>query len=218
MSAALIVCVARAGSAQSYAGGSASDIGSFELSGGVLWIGGYDAGSASANLARNPTTGTSPLTEFQTEGRMLSATGADAHVGVYLGRRVSIEGTFQYSRPILRARLSGDFESADPVDADETIASYLVGGSLLYHFGAGRFVPFVAGGAGYLRQLHSGNTEVLTATEVHGGGGVKYWFGTGTRRFGLRFDAQASAREKAIAFEQKRRIVPSIAVGVSYMF
>jgi hypothetical protein len=218
MTAAIIVCLAGVSSAQSYAGGSGSDVGTFELTGGVLWTGGYAAGSANANLSRNPTTGTAPLTEFQTEGQMLRAAGADVHLGVYVGRRISVEATFQYSRPIFRARLTGDFESADPVDADETISSYLVGGSLLYHFGDGRFVPFVSGGAGYLRQLHAGNTEVLTGTEVHGGGGVKYWFGTGTHRLGLRVEAQASARAKAIAFEQKRRIVPTVAAGVSYMF
>jgi len=218
MTAAIIVCVARVSSAQSYSGSSGSDVGTFELTGGVLWTGGYAAGSASANLSRNPTTGTAPLTEFQSEGQMLSAAGADVHLGVYLGRRVSVEGMFQYARPIFRARLTGDFESADPVDADETISSYLIGGSLLYHFGEGRFVPFVSGGAGYLRQLHAGNTEVVSGTEVHGGGGVKYWFGTATHRLGLRFEAQASAREKPIAFEEKRRILPTVAAGLSYMF
>jgi hypothetical protein len=47
---------------------------------------------------------------------------------------------------------------------------------------------------------------------------VKYWFGGGTHRFGLRVDAQASARDKAIAFEQKRRVVPSLAAGITYLF
>jgi hypothetical protein len=218
MAAALVVCVARVTSAQPYAGSTGPGAGSFEVTGGVLWNGSYDAGSANANLSRNPTTGAAPLTEFQAEGRMLSAPGADLHLGVYLGRRISAEATFQYTKPTLRASLTNDFESADPVDADETISSYLIGGSLLYHFGEGRFVPFVAGGAGYLRQLHSGNTEALTGTEVHAGGGVKYWFGGGTHRLGLRVDAQASARDKAIAFEQKRRVVPSLAAGITYLF
>ena len=218
LTAALIVCVARVSAAQTYTG-SGSDAGSFEVTGGVVWTAGYDTGSANANLTRNPTTGAAPLTEFQVvDSRMLSAPGADVHLGVYLARRISAEATFQYSRPMLRAHLGADFEGADPIDADETITSYLVGGSLLYHFGDGRFVPFVAGGAGYLRQLHAGNTEVLTGTEVHGGGGVKYWFGTGTHRLGLRLDAQVSSRDKAIAFEQKRRTLPTVAAGLSYRF
>jgi hypothetical protein len=214
----MIVCVAAAARAQPYAGSGGPHPGSWELSGGVVWNGGYDAGNADATLTRNPTTGTAPLTEFQTESRMQSAPGADLHLGIYFARRVSAEGLFQYTRPVLRAHLSGDFESADSVDADETITSYLIGGSVLYHFGEGSFVPFVIGGAGYLRQLHEGNTEVLTGLEVHGGAGVKYWFGSGTSRLGLRVDAQASSRSKAIAFEQKRRVVPSVAAGISYLF
>jgi Outer membrane protein beta-barrel domain len=218
IAAALIVCVAAVAGAQPYAGSGGPHARSVEVGGGVMWNGGYDAGNANATLTRNPTTGTAPLTLFETEGQMLSAPGAGVQIGVYFGRRISAEGTFQYTRPILRSQITRDFESADSVDADETITSYLVGGSVLYHFGEGRLVPFVAGGAGYLRQLHDGSTEVLTGTEFHAGGGVKYWLGSGSHRFGLRVDTQMSARAKSIAFEQKRRIVPSLAAGISYLF
>ena len=207
IAAVLTVCVQGAASAQS-----------FEVTGGVVRSGGYDAGSALATLSRNPSTGSAPLTEFQTDSQVLGATGLDAHVGFHVARRVFAEATFQYSRPILRTHITGDFESAASVDADDKTSSYLVGGSVLYHFGEGRVVPFVEGGGGYLRQLHEGNTELLTGTELHAGGGVKYWLGTGTHRYGLRLDALASSRSKSIAFEQKRRIVPSVAAGVVYVF
>lgn len=207
LAAAIVTGAPRAASAQS-----------FEVTGGVVRSGGYDAGSALATLSRNPSTGSAPLTEFQTDSQVLGATGLDAHVGFHVARRVFAEATFQYSRPILRAHITGDFESAASVDADDKTSSYLVGGSVLYHFGEGRVVPFVEGGGGYLRQLHEGNTELLTGTELHAGGGVKYWLGTGTHRYGLRLDALASSRSKSIAFEQKRRIVSSVAAGLSYQF
>ena len=114
--------------------------------------------------------------------------------------------------------MTNDFESAPDVDADETTTSYLAGGSLLYHFGSGRFVPFASGGGGYLTPLHEQNAELLTGSEIHAGGGVKYWLGTGNHRFGLRVDAQASSRSKSIAFEQKRRIVPSVGAGIAFLF
>jgi hypothetical protein len=139
-------------------------------------------------------------------------------LGIYLGRRVSVEAAFQYSRPILRASVTSDFEAAPDTDADEKLTTYVVGGSLLYHFGTGRLVPFVSGGGGYLRQLHEENSDLLTGSEIHAGGGVKYWLGTGTHRFGLRVDAQASARSKSVAFEQKRRILPSVAAGLTFQF
>jgi hypothetical protein len=215
---ALSVCVPGAAAAQTYAASRGPHARSFEVTGGVVWSGGYDAGSALATLSRNPSTGSTPLTEFQTDSRVLGATGLDAHVGLYVARHVSAEATFQYSRPILRTRITGDFESAASVDADDKTSSYLVGGSVLYHFGDGRVVPFVEGGGGYLRQLHEGNTELLTGAELHAGGGLKYWLGTRTHRYGLRVDALASSRTKSIAFEQKRRVVLSFAAGLAYLF
>jgi len=213
---ALITALPAALSAQPYIGVTGPHRGTVEVGGGGVWTGGYDAGSAVAALTRPA--GTTPLTLFAVDGRVLGAPGAGVQIGIFLGRRVSAEATFQYGRPILRARVTSDFESAPETTADGTMTSYLVGGSLLYHFGGGRFVPFVSGGGGYLRQLHEANAELLTGTEMHAGGGLKYWLGTGRRRFGLRAGAEASVRSKSVAFEQKRRIIPSVTAGLSYQF
>jgi hypothetical protein len=207
-----------AASAQPYPGATGPHRGTVELGGGVTWTGGYDAGSATATLTRNPSTGTAPLTFFVVSGRSRPAVGAGVHLGVFLARHVSAEATLQYSRPILRVRVTNDFESAPDTNADQTITSYVLGGSLLYHFGDGRFVPFVSGGGGYLRQVHEAGADVLTASEVHAGGGLRYWLGMGAHRFGLRVDAQASARSKSVAFVQKRRFVPTFGAGIAYQF
>jgi hypothetical protein len=74
------------------------------------------------------------------------------------------------------------------------------------------------GGAGYLRQLDEDNADVLTGNELHGGGGVKVWFGTGKGRLGVRVDARASSRSKSAGFEQKRRILPVVGAGLVYLF
>jgi hypothetical protein len=215
--ALLLMGMPLSAAAQPYIGTESPRRGSLEVSGGMAWTGGYDAGSAQATLTRS-TPGTPALTFFLVEGQMQSAPGAIVHVGVYVARRVAIEAGFEYSRPVLRARVTGDFESAPDVDADGVITSYLAGGSLLYHFGSGRFVPFVSGGGGYLRQIDETNADVLTGTEMHAGGGLKVWLGTGRRRVGLRLEAAGSARSKTVAFEQKRRIVPNVAAGISYLF
>lgn len=213
---ALLTWFPAAASAQPYIGHTGPRRGTVEVGGGGVWTGAYDAGGAVATLTRPA--GTSPLTLFAVDGRVQGVPGAGVQIGIFLGRRVSAEATFQYGRPILRARVTSDFESAPETIADGTMTSYLVGGSLLYHFGGGRFVPFVSGGGGYLRQLHEDNAELLTGTEMHAGGGLKYWLGTGRRRFGLRVGAEASARSKSVAFEQKGRIVPSVTAGLSYLF
>jgi hypothetical protein len=215
MGFAILLALPAAAAAQPYVGRSAPHRGSFELSGGVVWTGGYDAGSAEA---KETTAGTAPLTLFVLDGTVKSGPGVAAQVGVYLGRRVSAEALVHYTRPILQARLTNDFESAADVTADGAVTSYLMGGSILYHFRDGRTVPFVSGGGGYLRQLNENNADLLTGTEIHAGGGLKYWLGTGARRFGLRFEAQASSRSKGVAFEQKRRILPTFVAGIVYLF
>jgi hypothetical protein len=213
---AFVLALPGVAAAQPYIGNDTPHRGTFEVGGGVVWTRGYEAGSAIAEETRPGST--LPLTLFAVSSRVLDAPGAGAQLGVYLARRVSAEAAFQYSRPILRASVTSDFEAAPDTDADEKLTTYIVGGSLLYHFATGRFVPFVSGGGGYLRQLHEENSDLLTGTEIHAGGGVKYWLGTGTHRFGLRVDAQASARSKSVAFEQKRRVLPSVAAGLTFLF
>ena len=79
-------------------------------------------------------------------------------------------------------------------------------------------MPFVGGGGAYVRQLHEDNAEIITGSEFHGGGGVKLWFGKGLRRLGVRLDAQASSRSKSVGFEDKRRLVPVVSGGLTYLF
>jgi opacity protein-like surface antigen len=199
-----------------YIGKETPHRGTVEIGAGGVWIGGYDAGGTQATLTR-PGSET-PLTLFAVESRMRSAPGAEAHLGIFLSRRVSLEGAFQYSRPILRAQVKSDFESAPDTDVEGVVVTYLARGSLLYHFGTGRFVPFVSGGGGYLRQIDDENADLVTGTEIHAGGGIKYWFGSGGRRLGLRMNAGMSSRRKTVAFEQKRRMIPSVGAGLAFQF
>ncbi|PYR94039.1 MAG: hypothetical protein DMF84_07405 [Acidobacteria bacterium] len=194
-------------------------MGTFEISGGALWSGGYSFETALANETRNPTTGTAPLTLFQGKPRLDTATGAEAHLGMYLGRRVSIEGGVQFSRPSLTVRTSADFENAPETTAASPITQYVIDGSLLYQFRSGRLGPFVSVGAGYLRQILENNSIVETGNEIHGGGGVKYWFGGG-RRFGFRAEARVSSRSGGVSLDAlaKRRLVPAVSAGLVYLF
>jgi hypothetical protein len=215
---AVLLVVSSRAAAQPYLGDAGPHGGSLELGGGAVWIGGYDAGSRSALESPNSSSGAPPLTLFTTSSRVAPALGGEVRLGIYFGRRMSAEGTFQISRPALRTAIADDFENAAPLTAEEMVSSYVAGGSLLYHFGTGRLVPFALGGAGYVRQLHEGGGVVLTGTEIRAGGGVKYWIGQGAHRFGFRVDAHASFRSKSVGFEEKRRIVPVVAAGITYLF
>jgi Outer membrane protein beta-barrel domain len=193
--------------------------GTFEISGGVLWSGGYGFETVFANETRNPPTGSDPLTLFQGEPRLDKGIGAEAHLAFYVSPRVSIEGGLQFSRSSLLVNTSGDFEEATDTTASSPVSQYVIDGSLLYHFGAGRLAPFASVGAGYLRQVLEDSAIIETGNEFHGGGGVKYWLGA-ARRFGLRAEVRASSRSGGVSLDgsTKRRFVPTFSAGMAYLF
>lgn len=190
-----------------------------EFGGSFVTTGGYDAGEQSGFETPNSTSPTAPpFTLFTTTSSVTRATGVDGRLAVNVSRRVAVEGTFQVTWPTLQTRVADDFENAPALTVQERFTSYLGGASLVYHFGSGRFLPFVAGGASYLRQLDEDQTGVVTGAEIHGGGGVKYWFAPKRRTFGLRAEAQLSSRDKSIGFEDKRQTVATVALGLNYRF
>lgn len=187
----------------------------FEIGAGVTWMGGYDAGGADALETRNPATGSSPLTLFDTSSRGEAAPGAAATIGFFVTSRWSIEGFAEYSRPVFRVAIGNDFESATGSAAESRLSSVMFGGSILYHFGARRLVPFVSTGAGWMRQLDEDNVLLVTGATVHGAGGVTYRL---DRHVALRAGAGVLAFEKTIAFDERRRIVPHVSGGLTYRF
>jgi hypothetical protein len=194
--------------------------GTVEFSGGGLFVGGSDQPNLSANLTRNPTTGSGPLELFKSDVELRPGFGIEARVGVYINPAISVEGGVQVAWPQLRAKLSGDFEGAPDVTATETLTSYVFSGSVLYHFGdqAKRSHPFVLGGLGHVRDLHAGNDLVETGLEYHGGGGIKWWLGKGRPKSGIRADAGVSVREGGYGTEDGHRIVPTASFSFLYLF
>jgi len=184
-----------------------------ELSAGASWIGGFDAGGGDALETRNPTTGSSPLPLFSTSSRVEAAPSWTASVGFYLTDRVAVEASAEYSRPVLRTTISGDFEGATGTTAETTLKSLVAGGTLLYYFGAARVTPLAFAGAGWTRQLDEDNIMLVSGAEAHAGGGIRCRL---DRHFAVRVDAGVSAREKTIAFDQKRRLLPRVAGSLAY--
>lgn len=215
-----VVClVAQPARAQLYVGRDVPHKGSIEVSGGVLWNQGFDMGSATAELTRNPGTGTGPYDLFTAATSVGAATGVQARVGVYLTRALSIEAGAQYSRPVLSTALANDVEQASDTVATETLARYVFDGSVLYHFRAkSKAVPFVVAGGGYIRELHDGYGVVVTGNEIHAGAGLKYWLTSGKHRFGLRVEAGGTSRSGGVDFKDTRRTLATVGAGLAYLF
>ena len=207
--------------AQVYVGRPTPRAGSVEIAGGGIAAAGEDLPDVAATLTRNPGTGTGAFDLFQSDPSLTTAFGVHARVGVYVSPRIAIEGGVQYSRPKIEVRLSGDFEDADTTTATEDVTSYLFTGTVLYHFGkvTSQLRPFVAAGGGHIRDVHTGNSVVDTGGEFHAGGGFKWWLTKGRgSKIGLRADLLASMRNGGIGTEDGRRIVPTAAVSLAYLF
>ncbi len=216
-----VVCLTTVAEAQVYIGRDAPRRGMFELSGGGMSASGFELGTLTAELTRSAAGETFDL--FTSEAKVAGFPGGFARIGFYLSDGVSIEGGMRYARPMLSVRLSGDAESAADTTAEETASHYLFEGSLVWHlrhlaFASGRAIPYLAGGAGYLRELHEANQLAETGQEYHALGGLKYWLGSGARRFGLRIEAGVSARKKGFDPDDAVRPLPVVFGGVSYLF
>jgi hypothetical protein len=209
--------------AQVYIGGGATPgKGAVEIGGGVMWSPGFEVGSITAELTRSGQQA-EPFDLFTSDGEVNGFPGLHARVGFFVSDAVSVEGGFRWAKPELSYRLTADAESAPDETAVETLSHYVFDGSVLFHFttasfGGGRGLPFVSGGAGYVRELHEGNELVETGNEIHVTGGIKYWFGSRRSRLGLRVEAGLSSREKGFDKTEGRRTLPLVLAGVTYVF
>ena len=196
--------------------------GSWEIGGGGAFAGGFDLGEASAELTRNTTTETGPFTLFVTDAQVGSAPGVQGRLAYYISSNFAIEGGVRFAQPVLSIELSRDAEEAPDITAEETVDQYVFSGSALWHFGRPsprtRAVPFIFGGAGYLRELHEGQELVETGLEYHAGAGVKFWFGNARRRLGLRGDGGVSFRDGGVDPEESYRPVPFAGASLIYLF
>jgi hypothetical protein len=173
---------------------------SFQASGGAAFLSGTDFGAASATLTGNQVPPTR-YTLFEADSTLQSAPGVEARLGYMLTRTFGVEGALLYSRPRLETRLSGDVEGATPLTATNELSQYMLDVSAVLHLQRlrfGRAVPFVFGGAGYLRQLDEDRALVETGQTVHAGGGLTYVFRQRTRGFlrglGVRADGRVYVR------------------------
>ncbi len=224
--AGLVIAVAldpAVAAAQVYGGRDVPHAGTIEVSGGGAWSRGYDLGSISAEETRNTGTGTGPFVLFTAESRVKPVAAVQGRLGVYLARSVSIEGGVSLARPQVSSRLSGDAEEAPGLTATESLTRIVGDGSLVLHlvgasFAGGNAVPFILGGAGYIRELHEKNEVVETGREYHAGAGLHYWFGRGKHRLGLRTDVGISRRSGGADGEGVKHTVPTATVALAFLF
>ncbi|MBI2827816.1 MAG: hypothetical protein HYX77_00915 [Acidobacteria bacterium] len=200
-------------------------VGRVEVDAGGGKLGGADLGSADANLrASDPARRSFRL--FSTESRFASAPTFHVRAGFAFNRRIGVEGGLMVSRPDIRTPVSADVEDAPAITVTGRVGQYAIDAGVVVMISelrlGSRTVPFVAAGAGYLRQLHEGQTLVEQGHVYHAGGGVKHWLLTRDRGFisaaGLRADARLYLMSGGIAFEDRARPHAAISGSVFVAF
>ena len=198
-------------------------VGRMEIDLGAGILGGAAAGAADANLRGNDAS-PRPLRLFTADTRFAPAGAWLGRVGFSLSRRFSVETAVMMTRPELRSSVSADAEGAPALTIGERIDQYVFEASVLVLIDearlGGRTVPLVAGGAGYLRQLHEGRTAIEHGLAYHLGGGVKHWLLARDSGFvkaaGLRADARLYLVISGISFDDSPR--PHAAASGSVFF
>jgi len=185
--------------------------GRFEVAGGGGIVGGAGLGSSDANLRANALTPT-PYRLFTTSSSFATAPLIEARVAAGVSRRFAVEGRFAFSRPQLRTSISSDAEQGNAITAVERINQYMVDGSLVFALDSLRWrevIPFAAAGAGYLRELHEGQTLIEEGHSYHVGGGVRRRLFSHDRAFvksgGLRGDVRVYLMSGGVAFTSDTR-------------
>jgi opacity protein-like surface antigen len=183
--------------------------GRFEVSFGGGFQGGASLGSGDAAL-RTRESGDYRL--FTTDSRFAGAGILEARAGMAFTSRYGVEVRVAFSGPELRSRVSEDAEGAPAIEVAERVDQYVVDGALVVAIpglGIGGLVPFVSGGAGYLRQLHEGQTLIEEGVSYRIGGGVRHHLVTRDRglvkHVGVRVDASLLILTGGIRIEQEAR-------------
>ena len=179
---------------------------SLEISAAAIAIGGVDFGTATAALTANQQS--SPdFTLFKSASSIGTATGFDGRAAFNITRVFAIEGGFVWSRSTLSSRITSDVESVPDVTLTEQLDTYFMEVSGVVHlnglrFAGGRALPFLAAGAGYMRQLDGGALLVDSGEVYHAGGGVKIVLRQRrrgfVRGFGLRADGRVYVRSAGL--------------------
>jgi hypothetical protein len=181
--------------------------GSFELAIGGVWTSPSSLGSDDATETANQTGGP-PFTLFEASSEIDSGLGAEARLSYYLTPRIAIEGGGIVAWQQVSTRVTSDVEGIPDVTAVEDLTEFVVDGAVAVHLGPlGRLTPFVRAGAGYLRQLHEGESLVDEGIVYHAGAGATWWLSSPRRgffkRWGLRGDARVVIRDGGFTLDDE---------------
>jgi hypothetical protein len=209
----------------SVAGAQSSDAfpGWLALDVGVRWTSATTIGTADA-IETTPGGGRFQL--FTTNTAIAPAIGIDSSIGVRLTRSLEAEASASFTKSDLRTKVGADAEGASGFTAAESLKQITVEGSLVFHLTrmrlSARSIPYLSGGAGFLRDLHEGNTLGENGRVYHVGAGLHYFLkssATGVvNALGIRLDGRAVARSGGTSFDDDLHLSPAVSASLFARF
>jgi hypothetical protein len=153
----------------------------------------------------------SPFPLFRTSSELGAAARIEARAGYALTPRYVVEGQFAFARPEMRTAISGDVEGGAGESATGHIDQYSVSLGMVVRLPltfAG-MTPFLAGGAGYVRELRENLPPIESGYLLYAGGGVRRALVTRPDRFlravGIRADLRWQRLDRVVSVLDRPR-------------
>lgn len=188
------------------------------------WWDGYDLGERRASITGPQTPTGSPVTLFDTRNTIRSGPGAELRLGWRVLRGIYAEATGGLGASTIEARVDADIEAAPAITVTSRLTQITIEGGGLVEVAsrrlpAGRLVPFVTGGGGYLRQVHEARVLIETGRTIYVGAGIK-WHSDAVRPRGVvqrlvgRADVRLVSRTAGVDVADERRHYITVSGGV----
>lgn len=190
--------------------------GRVEVAIGAQWTAATDYGAKDVTETRPDG---SSLVLFSSTTKVTATTGVEARVGVRIARRLEVEAAGSYATPQLQVNAFNDYEKGADTTATESRQLYSISGGVLWPLRSeSRTIPFVAAGAGWMRQLQGGGTLATAGPQTYVGGGIKRLLTVRDRHrlkgIGVRGDARVTVRARALAVDDRAHA--SVALTASF--
>ena len=190
-----------------------------ELGGDLRWLTGIHFDDVNAGE-----TGFGGVTRtvFKSSTTFEQAACPEVKVIVGLTSAIDVEGGIAYGRTHLSTRITQDPEASN-VTISESVSAYVLEAGVavrLSRWRRDRSVPFVSAGAGYLRQIHDGQTLIDGGPGWYAGGGFRIPLGTdparGLKSAALRLELRATILGGGSTLDGSLHVLPSVIGGVFF--
>jgi hypothetical protein len=199
--------------------------GRFEVTIGGGWWSDAGLGEATASIPGNGVPEGGDFELFETTTQIMSAPALEAMIGYRLSPNVALEAGVGLGRPEIQTVVSSDVEVADSITTTDRLTQVIIDGALAVHLPRleiARAIPFLRGGAGYVRQLHEGRQVVDIGQVFFVGVGMTYPLvvrsGGAIKGLGLRGEARAVWLRDTFELDEARGMNINGALGLTVRF